>query len=197
MASVKAVESVQETTRDQLKRFFDTFDKKRYPQFYVPTRRPVLAHLDYRPSNLMYRTRDDGTVEIKIVDLQSLQGCSPVFDLLYFIVSGTDENFRAQYYEKLRDHYYTELEAAMKRLHLEPEKVYSRADFEHELKEKLPFGLIMAVMILPIVTVSIENAPEVNDTIAMTDFSVEPANHLYTERLNGIVNDYIKWGILQ
>lgn len=65
------------------------------------------------------------------------------------------------------------------------------------LFQKLPFGLIMSVMILPIVTVSIENAPEVNDTMVMTDFSVEPSNHLYIERLNGIVNDYIKWGVLK
>lgn len=76
-------------------------------------------------------------MEIKVVDLQTLQGCSPVLDLLYFIVTGTDEKFREQYYEKLKDHYYSELEAAMTRLHLDPPKVYSRTDFEYELKEVL------------------------------------------------------------
>lgn len=56
--SARAVELVQETTREQLKRFLDTFKREYFSQFYVPTRRPALSHLDYRPSNLMYRIRD-------------------------------------------------------------------------------------------------------------------------------------------
>lgn len=86
-----------------------------------------------------------GKVDIKIVDLQTLQGGSPVTDLLYFIFTGSDEQFRAQYYEKLIDHYYQELSAALKRLHLNPDQIYSRQNFDEELKEVshylIPCGL--------------------------------------------------------
>ena len=54
-------------------------------------------------------------MDIKIVDLQCLQVGSPAGDLIYFIVTGSDEEFRTKYYEKLIDHYYTQLCAAMKR----------------------------------------------------------------------------------
>ena len=77
----------------------------------------------------------DGKVDIKVLDLQTLQGGSPVCDLLYFIFTGSDEEFRAKYYEKMLDHYYTQLSAAMKRLNLDPEETFSREDFDYEMKE--------------------------------------------------------------
>ena len=74
-------------------------------------------------------------MDIKIVDLQTLQGGSPVTDLIYFIFTGSDEEFRAKHYQKLIDHYYSELSAAMKRLNLDPEETFSREDFDFEMKE--------------------------------------------------------------
>lgn len=69
------------------------------------------------------------------MDYQTLRGGSPVADLLYFVVLGTDKQFRAHYYEKLIDHYYSELRAALIRLGLNPDEKYSREDFDAELKE--------------------------------------------------------------
>lgn len=77
----------------------------------------------------------DEKVEIKVLDLQTMQGSSPIIDLLYFIFTGSDGQFRAQYYEKLLDLYYTELQEALKRFHLDPEEVYSRAEFEKDWQE--------------------------------------------------------------
>ena len=78
-------------------------------------------------------------MEFKILDLQTLQPGSPAADLIYFIITGSDEEFRAKYYQKLIDHYYSELSAALKRLNLDPEKTYSREDLEYELKEVMMF----------------------------------------------------------
>ncbi|XP_075981204.1 uncharacterized protein LOC142979873 isoform X2 [Anticarsia gemmatalis] len=161
-----------------------------------PLKRAAITHGDYRCSNLMHKVNKDGSVDIKIVDLQTLQGGSPVVDLLYFIFTGSDSAFREQYYERLIDHYYTELEAAMKRLKLDPKEIYSKEDFHSELKEKLPFGLTIAVFALPVVTVDKENAPQVNENMELSAFSVAKTSALYTERLNGVVDDYIKWGVL-
>ncbi|KAJ8717584.1 hypothetical protein PYW07_005514 [Mythimna separata] len=173
-----------------------TEDMKHPFTMYAAVRGTAIVHGDYRGSNLLHRVREDGKVEIKILDLQTMQKGSPVADLVYFIITGSDEKFRAQYYEKLIDHYYTELNAAMKRLNLDPEETYSREDFEYELKEKLPYGLSLAVFILPVVTVDTENAPDVSEITEVEQFVVEKTSSLYTERINGIVNDYVKWGIL-
>lgn len=64
---------------------------------------------------------------------------SPIIDLVYFIFTGTDKEFRDKHYEKLVDFYYTQLSDAMKRLNIDPEGTYSREDFYFELKEVFPF----------------------------------------------------------
>ncbi|KOB52188.1 Ecdysteroid 22-kinase, partial [Operophtera brumata] len=77
----------------------------------------------------------DGSLEIIVVDHQTIQIGCPVTDLMYLIFTGTDKPFRDQYFDKLIDHYYTQLSEAMKRLDIDPETTYSRADFDFEMKE--------------------------------------------------------------
>ncbi|XP_035434709.2 uncharacterized protein LOC118265721 isoform X2 [Spodoptera frugiperda] len=193
----KAVATVENENKTKLQKYFENLDVKEFSASFKRSSRLTVGHGDFRPSNLMHKTLDDGTVDIKIVDLQTLQGGSPVTDLIYFIFTGSDEKFRAQYFDKLLDHYYTELSAAMKRLQLNPDEVFSRADFDYEMKEKLPFGLTLAVFTLPVVTVEMENAPQVDESLDISKFNVEKTSDLYAERLNGVVNDYVKWGILK
>ncbi|KAJ8716957.1 hypothetical protein PYW08_005356 [Mythimna loreyi] len=189
-----ALKNVDPEFRGKLEKVVDNM---KHPfTMYGAIRGTAIVHADFRGSNLLHRVREDGKVDIKILDLQTMQKGSPVADLVYFIITGSDEKFRAQYYDKLVDHYYTELSAAMKRLNLDPEETYSREDFDYELKEKLPYGLTLAVFILPVVTVATENAPDVSEMTEVEDFVVEKTSDLYTERLNGIVRDYVKWGIL-
>ncbi|CAH0695614.1 unnamed protein product [Spodoptera exigua] len=193
----KAITTLQNENKTKLKNYYENVDMTEFSRTFKRSRRLALGHGDFRPSNLMHKTLDDGTVDIKIVDLQTLQGGSPVTDLIYFIFTGSDEKFRAQYFDKLLDHYYSELSAAMKRLKLNPDEVFSRADFDYEMKEKLPFGLSLAVFTLPVVTVEMENAPQVDESLDISSFNVEKTSDLYAERLNGVVNDYVKWGILK
>ncbi|XP_035435210.2 uncharacterized protein LOC118265994 [Spodoptera frugiperda] len=192
----KAIDTVHDENKSKLQKYFDNFDVELYTDIFKRSRRLVLGHGDFRPSNLMHKNLDDGSVVIKVVDLQTLQGGSPVTDLIYFIFTGSDEKFRARYFDKLLDHYYSELSAAMKRLHLNPEKTFSQEDFDHEMKEKLPVGLMLAAFTLPVVTVEVENAPQVDESLDISKFNLEKTSDLYAERLNGVVNDYVKWGIL-
>ncbi|XP_035434712.2 uncharacterized protein LOC118265721 isoform X4 [Spodoptera frugiperda] len=193
-----AVKVVSPEHKEAFVKFMDESLKTTYFDILKPVNSKLaIIHRDYRGNNLLHRRREDGTVDIKIVDLQTLQGGSPVTDLIYFIFTGSDEKFRAQYFDKLLDHYYTELSAAMKRLQLNPDEVFSRADFDYEMKEKLPFGLTLAVFTLPVVTVEMENAPQVDESLDISKFNVEKTSDLYAERLNGVVNDYVKWGILK
>ncbi|CAB3219722.1 unnamed protein product [Arctia plantaginis] len=195
--TAKALELVHEEKREMLKKFFDKYGLKEMMKAFQSFRKPVLVHGDYRPSNLMHRNHDDGKIEIKVLDLQTMQATSPMIDLMYFIFTGSDGQFRAQYFEKLLELYYTELEEALKRFHLVPEKVYSRADFDHDLKEKLPLGLKLAAFILPVLTVSEEDAPKVNDDLDISSFCVKNTSDRCAQLLNEVVDDYIKWGILQ
>lgn len=193
----RAIETTREENRDKLKGFFESFHSKQFLEYYQFDRTPVLGHGDYRPSNMMHKIREDGTVEITIVDLQTLQGSNAIVDLLYFIFTGSDEEFRAEHYDELVDHYYKELSATMTRLRLNPQEVYSRADFDEELQAKLSFGLVVSAFVLPVITVAIEDAPKVDENLDITSFSIETVSDLYAERLNGVVNDYVKFGVLK
>ena len=55
----------------------------------------------------------------------------------------------------------------------------------------------MAVFTLPVITIDSQDAPELNESLEMTSFNVDKTSDLYSERLNGVVNDYVKWGILK
>ncbi|KAJ8716956.1 hypothetical protein PYW08_005355 [Mythimna loreyi] len=190
-----ALDNVKPENKEVLKKFLQ--DQKNPFEMYVPIRSKVIVHADFRGNNLLHKVREDGKVEIKIVDLQTLQAGSPITDLLYFIFTGSDEEFRAKYFDKLIDHYYSELSAAMRRLNLNPDEIFPREDFDYEFKEKLPFGLTLAVFTLPVITVDTANAPEVNENLDISNFAIEKTSDLYAERLNGVVNDYVKWGILK
>lgn len=86
----------------------------------------------------------DGCFELIVLDFQTLQVSCPALDLIYFIFSGTDKAFRKDHYQMLID-YYTQLAAAMNRLGLDPE-VYTREDFDFELKEVGLYHSIYEIM---------------------------------------------------
>nr|XP_049701036.1 uncharacterized protein LOC110377940 isoform X3 [Helicoverpa armigera] len=192
-----ALGAIRPEHKRSLEKFLSRNINEVFIDFFKPSRTTVIIHGDYRGSNLVHRVRKDGKVDIKILDLQTLQRGSPVTDLLYFIFTGSDEQFRAKYFDRLVEHYYSQLSASMRRLHLNPHEIFPKEDFDAELKEKLPFGLTLATFSLPVITVDTEDAPKVDETLEISSFSTGKTNDLYSERLNGVVNDYVRWGILK
>nr|XP_032519782.1 uncharacterized protein LOC116771896 [Danaus plexippus plexippus] len=190
-----ALKVTREENRDRFAKFLHGLvDYKELKKFYCSYKRPVIGHGDYRPSNLMHR-KIGGKVELISVDYQMLQVGNPIVDILYFIFNGSDKKFRDQHLKQSFDHYYEELSKALKRFHLDPEQLYSREDFDFEVEQVLPVGLLLATYCLLIVTVESDDAPQLSQDTGMRDFVVNP-NTLYTERLNDIVDDYIKMGII-
>ncbi|XP_014368553.2 uncharacterized protein LOC106718866 [Papilio machaon] len=186
--------SIPAVKEEHRQRLADFIEKQDFDLYNRPIRYPVLTHGDYRPSNLMYKVYEDGKLDIVPLDYQGCQVSSPLRDLMYFIFSGSDGAFRARYYRQLLDFYYTELSKALRRLHVDPEKIYSREDFEYELELMQPYGLIMGVMLLPVVTVHEENAPDMTSS-NFDDFAVTP-NEICAQRLNEVVEDFIELGVL-
>ncbi|KAM3959429.1 LOW QUALITY PROTEIN: uncharacterized protein ACR2FA_006497 [Aphomia sociella] len=86
----------------------------------------ILCHGDYRPSNLMHRVEEDGTLRIVPVDFQTLFCGSPLTDLMYFIFTGSDEHFRRRHFWDLVDHYYRELCSALSNLGIDPRAISER-----------------------------------------------------------------------
>ncbi|XP_047031329.1 uncharacterized protein LOC124638416 [Helicoverpa zea] len=196
-STATALRALRPEHKRSLEKFMSRNINEVFIDYYKPSRTTVITHGDFRGSNLVHRVRKDGKVDIKILDLQTLQEGSPVIDLVNFIFTGSDEQFRAKYFDRLVEHYYSQLSASMRRLHLNPQEIFPKEDFDAELKEKLPFGLSVAVFSLPVVTINPEDAPKVDESLSFDDFSVENTNDLYTERINGVVDDFVRWGVLK
>ncbi|XP_045777983.1 uncharacterized protein LOC123875925 isoform X1 [Maniola jurtina] len=166
---------------------------KLWETYNHPIGKPVIAHGDYRTSNLLFRIQDDNLQAIA-VDYQTVHAGCPAGDLVYFIFMGSDEEFRRQHYEKLLDHYFVCLEQALERLAVEL-SVYTREKFDSDMKELLPYAVLLGVMVLPVVTVQADAAPRVDGDADINDFVMKP-NELFAQRFNGIVNDCIRWGAI-
>ena len=59
------------------------------------------------------------------------------------------------------------------------------------------YGLTLAVMILPVVTIDSENAPKVDESMDFSTMVFDKPSELFAKRLNGVINDFVKWGILK
>ncbi|CAG5019951.1 unnamed protein product [Parnassius apollo] len=191
----KVTAVLKEENKAKVEAFLQKVQNDDFLKFLMPSRRPIIAHGDFRPSNLMHRTREDGQLEVVILDYQTLQISNPIVDLMYFIFSGSDEDFRAKHYRQLLDHYYMELCNALTRLDVDANEVYPKEAFESELEKVQPYGLFISLMLLPMVTVEAENAPKMDDDGDIMDFAIKP-NELAANRLNGVVDDFVRLGVL-
>ncbi|XP_047031326.1 uncharacterized protein LOC124638414 [Helicoverpa zea] len=196
-STATALRALRPEHKRSLEKFMSRNINELFIDYYKPSRTTVITHGDFRGNNLVHRVRKDGKVDIKILDLQTLQAGSPVMDLLYFIFTGSDEQFRAKYFDRLVEHYYSQLSASMRRLHLNPHEIFSKEDFYAELKEKMPYALTLSVFILPMMTINPEDAPKVDEDLTFADFGVEKTSDLYIKRINGAVDDFVRWGVLK
>ncbi|XP_052755701.1 uncharacterized protein LOC113515745 [Galleria mellonella] len=155
----RALNVTLEKNKNRLKKYLDNINAKTMLNFYLSDRRKILCHGDYRPSNLMHRVKEDGTLEVVPVDFQTIQGTAPLIDLMYFIFTGSDEEFRRRHFWDLVDHYYRELCSALRNFELDPRNIYPEDEFNRDVKEFLPFGLLVGIFSLPIITVDSADAP--------------------------------------
>ncbi|XP_063362742.1 uncharacterized protein LOC134651567 [Cydia amplana] len=151
-----------------------------------------LIHGDYRPSNLMHR-RHNGKLEIILLDYQTLRGGNPVGDLMHFVFSGSDEEFRRLHYQRLMDHYFTQLTLALQLLNVDVEKMYPRETFDADLIKMRPLGLLLGLSMAGMITVAPEEAPKMDGDLSKMHVKL---NQLALERIHGIVKDYVRWGVL-
>jgi hypothetical protein len=81
-------------------------------------------------------------MKLYMVDYQTLHIGSALNDLLYFLATGSDAQFRRQHYQQLLDYYYQRLSIALTRLQLDPAIVFPREDFDYELKEVILMKMV-------------------------------------------------------
>lgn len=79
---------------------------------------------------------------------------------------------------------------------METEETFSRQDFDLEYKEKLPFGLVTSILLIPVVMVEDEHAPQMDAQDASIDSFVVKYNDVSKSRIKEVISDFIELGIL-
>ncbi|VVC97903.1 unnamed protein product [Leptidea sinapis] len=195
-AIAKVLTVVKEERKEKLRTFIkEMAEENNFRGLMSPLRRGVFSHSDFRPSNLMHRYNKDGSVQVIPIDYQTVQHGNPITDLLYFVFTGSDGAFRRQHYRPLLSHYHAQLSAALRALHLDPATVYPESHFELDLREVLPYGLLVSCMLLTMVTVDAENAPVLTEDSDVMDFLMAPSE-LCKMRLAEIVDDFTEMGVI-
>ncbi|KAI8420508.1 hypothetical protein MSG28_008985 [Choristoneura fumiferana] len=177
-----ALKALEGENRERLKNYLDSKDRfEEMLQLYRQAPKRVIVHGDFKTSNLMHRR-------------QIIHAGTPVTDLLYFIFLGSDEEFRRLHYHDLLEHYYLNLKKSLGLMKVEVDGVYPKTAYEADLKMALPIGLAVALTILPMIQVDSTDAMKIEEDVSPSQ--THKPNSLYPARINGVINDYVKWGIL-
>lgn len=139
--------------------------------------------------------------QLCFLDFQAMRYASPVTDIMYFLYLCTDSTFRANHFEDLKLAYYKTLKSFLRKFDIDVNNVYPKEEFHKDIHEMLPYGLLIALVELRIVTTTHEDeinsyGSEVNiDTYE--DSKREPnSTKLYEMRVNDVVNDSVKSGVM-
>ncbi|XP_064074631.1 uncharacterized protein LOC135193954 [Vanessa tameamea] len=166
-----------------------------------PKRYNVFCHGDCWINNILFK---DEVNKLCFLDFQAMRYASPATDILYFMYICTDSAFRSEYFEDLKTVYYNTFTNFLKQFNIEGNIVYPQEEFEKDITEMLPFGLLIALVELRIVTTRPEeetlsndstDADSTNDNIDINK-AVPGSEKLYEIRVNDLVDDSVNNGTL-
>ncbi|XP_028175284.1 uncharacterized protein LOC114363685 [Ostrinia furnacalis] len=190
----KAMETLDETAKLKLEKFVPKMIGKFQKYMVVePDEAICITHAYFRPDNILVKEIDGEAVKVIPVDYQAACFSCPVIDFLYFIFTGTDQEFRKHHMEDLKDLYYCTFESFLRKFGIDANKMYSRKQFEDDFREKMEYGLISFVTVMPFIFTIPEDIPELENGIENISLILDER---YKDRLHGVIDDFIQWGYL-
>ncbi|KAG5670233.1 hypothetical protein PVAND_000510 [Polypedilum vanderplanki] len=165
----------------------------------------TICHGDCWNNNMMFLNDDNGIPkDIRLIDFQILRYAPPVTDIIYYLFTSVTKELRKKYYQEFLDVYYTTLSNFIERLGSDPKKLFPREMFDEQLKKFGRYGLFMAVITLPAVTIDQDEALDIdaiseqlNDTSNNDKSAMElKGSAKYKERIKGIFEDMYELGYI-
>ncbi|KAI5638933.1 ecdysteroid kinase domain-containing protein [Phthorimaea operculella] len=190
-----ATKHVTEATRKRLGIYLKNFSTKwkHYQQDQTSTG-SCLCHGDFRLNNILMKHDGDKLEDLYIVDYQLMSFGCPINDFLFFIFTGTDQQFRRQHLDHLRHFYHESFSEFLKKFNLNSEDIYPKREFEKDYRERLDYGLIVALYFMPFFLADEDSIPDLGkDNI--TDMDIKVLED-FPPRIQGVVDDYVAWGYL-
>lgn len=137
--------------------------------------------------------------KICFLDFQAMRYSNPTTDIIYFLYLCTDSVFRSKYMQEVLLIYYKSFESFLKLFEIDPSTMYSLDSFLEDVKETMPFGLLIALVELRIVTTTNGEDEKYNES----NFDCGPnlpsgldSKILLGLRVNDLVRESIDNGVL-
>ncbi|XP_072947685.1 uncharacterized protein [Epargyreus clarus] len=166
---------------------------KKYLQDVVP-KYGCVAHGDYKMINILVKEVDGDASEVIPIDYQLLYYGCPVDDLLFFLFTGTDQEFRRKHLNYLKELYYETFAKFLKYFNIDVNSSYPREDFEADYKERFELGLVFGIYLSVFTFARVEEGFDVTKK-SLSELPVIP-DQMFADRVSGIVHDYTEWGYL-
>ncbi|XP_022837461.1 uncharacterized protein LOC111364703 [Spodoptera litura] len=166
-------------------------------QMYVkPRKTNVFCHGDCWVNNMLFK-HEAG--KVCFIDFQAMRYANPVTDIMYFLFICTDSQFRSEHFDLLTTIYYDNLKVFLNKFDVKADDVYKREDFNADIEEFRPYGLLIAMVELRIVTMAAEDESIFKGS--RLDLSIEPTdvpedNELHKIRVNDVVKEAVDNGVL-
>jgi hypothetical protein len=164
----------------------------------------VINHGDCWISNTLYKYENGTPVKVALIDWQVSRYSSPALDILHYIFTSTDREFRKQHYDTLLQIYYKSFREQIERFNLDPVNLFPFTSLLRQVKQYGKYGFLMALFIVPILCSENAALPDFNkiaDEFAFqpTDvpkLNIENTNVKYNQRMGDIIRDIIRLGYL-
>ncbi|KAJ8715885.1 hypothetical protein PYW08_013170 [Mythimna loreyi] len=182
---------LDEDSRRKLEDFIPSFTKKYRKYSEGSSGKLCLRHGDFRPNNILVKEINGVVSEMIPIDYQLVcYGC-PALDVIFFIFSSTDQKFRRSHMLYLKELYYESLKRFLKYFSLDVSSIYPKTEFERDLKSMMDYGLMTAILMMPLLMASDNDVDITREPLAGLSLNVDD---LLKDRLVGIVQDFIEWG---
>ncbi|XP_045536320.1 uncharacterized protein LOC106709140 [Papilio machaon] len=154
----------------------------------------VLCHGDYKPQNIMAKKLNGEIIEVIVLDYQLIYYGCPINDLLFFIFSATDRQFRKKYMDHLKSLYYESLKKFLEHFKIDVENVFSRQQFEQTFKDRLEYGLMTGIYMSYFQFVREDDVAHFGER-ALSELDINPCDG-YKNWIRGLIDDFVEWGYL-
>lgn len=166
----------------------------------------VICHGDTWNNNVLFRYDDEGVpTDVRLVDLQICRKASPATDLNYLMYTSLNGDDRRENLDYILNAYYSSFSQVLCDGKEHPP--YTAEELKREYRAKHLFGLLMAIMVVPIV---VSEASEVMDldnvkTDDVEEFMKEQrermlkqldSNPLLRPRLLSVFDEMVEYGVI-
>ncbi|XP_068623949.1 uncharacterized protein [Battus philenor] len=132
----------------------------------------------------------ENKTDICLLDFQAMRYCNPATDIVYFLYLSTDSKFRSLYMQTFLSAYFDSFSSFLKLNDIDTSTVYPQETLEADVKDMLPYGFLMALVELRIVTTTDIDKDTSNEVDLEIDSNVE--NKYDDEMLKVRVNDVVQ-----